>query len=80
MGQKKVIETDGLAGINAGAVQGGNNSVLDTEQYAAPANRNVQRSRVAKDYIDDQKVFENDELAPAWPQTRDVRRSTPESA
>jgi len=37
-------------------------------------------SRVAKDYIDDQAQLENDELAPAWPLTRDVRKSTPESA
>jgi hypothetical protein len=74
MAQKKVLETDGLAGD--WAQPGG---VLNTDQVT-PKTRGEQRSRVAKDYIDDQKVFENDELAPAWPQTRDVRRSTPESA
>lgn len=80
MAQAKVVVTDGLAGINAGPVgEQGNNTVLDTEQ-TTPKTRGEKRSRVAKDFIDDQKVLENDELAPAWPQTRDVRRSTPESA
>lgn len=79
MAAKGVVHTDGLAGDpNAGAV-GASAWDAATDQVTAKT-RGEKRSRVAKDYIDDQKVFENDELAPAWPQTRDVRRSTPESA
>lgn len=76
MGQKKVIYTDGLADSYQSTQQG----VLLSEQTVAAANRGEKRTKIARDYIDDQKVFENDELAPAWPNTRDTRRSTPESA
>jgi hypothetical protein len=74
MAQKKVFYTDGLAG-DLNQVGG----VLNTD-IVTPKTRGEQRSKVAKDFIADQSVLENDELAPAWPQTRDVRRSTPESA
>jgi hypothetical protein len=75
MAANKNFDTDGLAGD--WAQPGG---VANTDTYRPPSQRGEQRTRVAKDYIDDQAVLENDELAPAWPQTRDVRRSTPESA
>jgi hypothetical protein len=74
MAASKNFETDGLAGDWA-QIGGVGNTDTPT-----PKTRGEQRSRVAKDYIDDQAVFENDELAPAWPQTRDTRKSTPESA
>jgi len=69
-----VIYTDGVTETRTETTNGvlGKATVANNPQWTP--------SKVAKDYIDDQKVFENDELAPAWPDTRDTRKSTPESA
>jgi hypothetical protein len=74
MAQKKVFETDGLAGFLAGNV-GTGGSVADTDQVT-PKTRGEKRSRVGKDYIDDQSVLQTDIAGTAEDK---VTRTTPEA-
>jgi hypothetical protein len=70
MAQKKTFETDGLAGDYAQVGGVGN-----TDQVT-PKTRGEKRSRVAKDYIDDQSVLRTSTQGTA---EDSVTRSTPEA-